>query len=110
MRGAWPSGCRPGHHCADYILCSIEIIGLILSQFKNRVPLKLVLGAWAVLHHYNTAHRLNKNQVCYFYFLLPEDLSSEFILVMVQKVTVTFKFEAGLRNATTGKLCQITQQ
>ena len=29
---------------------------LILSQFENRVRLKPVLGEWAVLHHYITAH------------------------------------------------------
>ena len=32
------------HHSADYIFCSFGIIGLILSQFENRVPLKPVLG------------------------------------------------------------------
>ena len=32
------------HHCADYIFWFFRIIGLILSQFENRVPLKPVLG------------------------------------------------------------------
>ena len=33
------------HHSADYIFWSVlGIIGLILSQFENRVPLKPVLG------------------------------------------------------------------
>ena len=38
-----------------YFLC-FGIIRLILSQFENRVRLKPVLGEWAVLHHYITAH------------------------------------------------------
>ena len=34
------------HHSAGYIFsCPFGITGLILSQFENRVPLKLVLGA-----------------------------------------------------------------
>ena len=32
------------HYSADYIFWSFGIIGLILSQFENRVPLKPVLG------------------------------------------------------------------
>ena len=32
------------HHSADSIFWSFRIIGLILSQFGNRVPLKPVLG------------------------------------------------------------------
>ena len=43
-------------HSEDYIFWSFGIIGLILSQFENRVPLKLVLGARVVLNHYITAH------------------------------------------------------
>ena len=43
-------------HSADYIFWSFGIIGLILSQFENRVPLKLVLGVRVVLNHYITAH------------------------------------------------------
>ena len=43
------------HHSADYICWSFGIIGLILNQFENRVPLKPVLGVWAVLHYYITA-------------------------------------------------------
>ena len=38
------------HHIAEYIFWSFGIIGLILSQYENRVPLKPVLGAWEVLH------------------------------------------------------------
>ena len=41
---------------------SFGIIGLILSQFENRVPLNPVLGTWAVLHitllHMNRRGRL----------------------------------------------------
>ena len=40
------------HHSEDHIFWSFGIIGLILSQFENRVPLE----ALAVLHHYITAH------------------------------------------------------
>ena len=37
--------CIPVHHqSADYIFWSFGVIGLIPSQFENRVPLKLVLG------------------------------------------------------------------
>ena len=32
------------HYSADYIFWSFGIIGLILSQFENRVPLKPVQG------------------------------------------------------------------
>ena len=32
------------HHSADYMFWSLGIIGLVLSQFENRVPLKPVLG------------------------------------------------------------------
>ena len=42
--------------CRLYFFWSFGIFGLILSQFENSVPLELVLGAWAVLHHYITAH------------------------------------------------------
>ena len=35
---------------------SFGIIGLILSQFKNKGPLKPVLGGVEVLHHYINAH------------------------------------------------------
>ena len=35
------------HHSADYIFWSFGIIGLILSRFEDRVPLKPVLGDWA---------------------------------------------------------------
>ena len=44
------------HHSADYIFLSFGIIWLILSQFENRVRLKPVLGAWALLHHHITTH------------------------------------------------------
>ena len=43
------------HYSADYIFLSFGIIGLILSQFENRFPLKPVLGVWVVLHHSITA-------------------------------------------------------
>ena len=40
-----------------YIFWSFGYIGLSLSQFENRVPLKPVLaGKWAVFPHYITAH------------------------------------------------------
>ena len=42
------------HHSADYIFWSFGIIGLILSQFENRFPLKPVLGgvgSVALLHY-----------------------------------------------------------
>ena len=44
------------HHSADYIFLSFRITGFILSQFKRRVPLNPVVGAWTVLHLYVTAH------------------------------------------------------
>ena len=37
-----------GHHIN---FMNLGIIGLILSQFENRVPLKLVLEGEAMLHH-----------------------------------------------------------
>ena len=43
----------PVHH--HYIFLSFRIIGLILSQFENRLPLKPVLrdvGSVAPLHYY----------------------------------------------------------
>ena len=42
------------HHSADYIVWPFGIIGLILSQFVNRVPLKPVpgsVGSVAPLHY-----------------------------------------------------------
>ena len=42
------------HHSPDYIFWSFWIIGLILSQFENRVPLKPALGgvsSVALLHN-----------------------------------------------------------
>ena len=59
------------HHSADYMFWSFGIIGFILSQFENRVPLKPVLVgrgggvAWAVLHHYV---RLKKRVFCFRFF------------------------------------------
>ena len=88
--GAVPCGGRKTppppvhHHSANYIFWSFEIIGLILSYFENRVPLKPVLGAWAVLQYYIYLHmnRLNKTETAIFISLmcslLPEDLHSYF--------------------------------
>ena len=51
----------------------IEQIRSIPSKFEKRVPTKPVLGrggrgggAWAVLHHYITAHEQTRLSVCYF--------------------------------------------
>ena len=65
-----------------------EIIGLILSQLENRIPLNPVLGGHGqcctiTLLHMN---RLNKTRSAIFISLmcslLPVDLHSEFISVM----------------------------
>ena len=58
------------HHSADYIFSGpFGIIGLNLSQFENRVPLKPVLvgvGSTIPLVHMN---RLNKSSHALFSFL-----------------------------------------
>ena len=57
------------HHSADYDYGSFWVIGIILGQSANRVLLKPVLGACAVLHHYITANEQTQyNRVCYFRF------------------------------------------
>ena len=47
------------HHSVDYTFWSFGILGPILSEFENRVPLMAVLGVgtgWAVLHHSITVY------------------------------------------------------
>ena len=75
------------HHSADYVFSVFWIIGLILSPFENRVPLKPVLGGGgggAVLHHYIKVHEQTQlKRSLPFSFLLrslrPKDLLSELI-------------------------------
>ena len=76
------------HHSADYIFSGLLVlfgIGLILSQFENRVLLVGSKGrgqcCTITLLHMN---RLNKTESAIFvflmYFLLPKDLYSELFL------------------------------
>ena len=79
------------HQSADYIFSGpFGIIGLILSQFENMVPLKPVLGGVGQCSTITLLHmnRLNKTESAIFVslvcFLLPEDLHSELILSSLQ--------------------------
>ena len=70
-------------HSADYIFWTCGIIGLILSQFENRVPLKPVLVGVGSVAQLLNINKLN-NRVCYFHFFnvshASKDLHSELIL------------------------------
>ena len=83
-RGAAINGLPVHHNRADYIFWSFEVIGLILSQFENRVRLKSVRGGVGItLLHIN---KLNKTKSAIFVSLmcslLPEDLHSKLILII----------------------------
>ena len=56
------NGCSPGPR-------SLEIIGLILSQFENTVPLKPVLVGVGIVSHDITVHEQTQlNRDCFFRF------------------------------------------
>ena len=67
----------------QHIFSSFGIIGLILSQFENRVPLKRGRGQSCTITLLRM-NRLNKTESAIFFslmcYLLPEDLHSELTL------------------------------